>query len=743
MLSNFVRHKSIYSQIPCSEGNPLNCAKLKRQSLDDPQLSQCQVCNFPSVIPPQTEIQGKEGRYVVNNWVGSRGIGRIYQGSYLIDQQDVIIKEYLFPSVEFQTSKIQSRQKNLKQFSNLQLINGQKPDFRILLPKETIIDSEKQRCYTVTNVGVKAIPLKDYLTKYGKMEEETVWKILDQVLQSLSLLHCQKFRFPSGLTQSGLAHGNLSLENLLILPENQGFLIYLADLALWERFAQPLPIQNFNQFCSPQVREKDLSSLGYIGFYLLAGISINDEGMPLNPYDNQYWNNPTDVLKNYLFNLMGLATLSFKTAETARKELLRIQPQLIPTISATTLLPLSKSIYVTPRRWWWIGGGILGFIVLSLLLYWLSTKTKSFQSNFLQLSKEKIAEISDIPPGQFEYGSLINSSWNYTYTQKNLVIFNKSFEKLIQEQQANLKNWKYKASSLSTVSSNFDFLVKDVINGKLFFIGNTVKPLSTQYNTLPFAYDAIAIFVAFNYAQRQKGLPYALKGKITLEQVQKIYSGEVTNWKDLDDNFPDLLIQFYVPNNPEVEAIFKEKVLKYPDIITKYESFIEKLTKKKDNGILNNSCVSVNKPITIYKRLIYGKGGILQCIIQDFENNNPSIGSIGFASLSKIVSQCSVYPLAISSQFNSSVSPLILKNDKAITPETNLCNHKGSYKVNTEAIRSQTYPLSYPLSVIYFRDNRRRLVGDKFAEILRTKEGQCLLKKVQITPINSVDCSQY
>ncbi|MDJ0844290.1 MAG: substrate-binding domain-containing protein [Crocosphaera sp.] len=747
-------NSTLFSKFPCSRGNPLNCPlnfpQLKSQSKEESPEDSCKICHFPALVPEKTKIKGKEGNYLLDRTIGYRGLGRLYQGTCLIDQQAVIIKEYLFPDKCFEKSDIKRRPDNLQKFSNLQLIDGRKPDFRLLLPKETIIERQAQRsyqrCYSIFNVAVSALSLRGYLEKNDSIEEEIVWQILDQVLQSLSLLHRQKFRLSFGVVKSGIAHGNLSLDTLLISFDHQSFLIYLADLALWERFADPLSTKNLNEICTDTARLEDLKNLGYIGFYLLAGTTVDDEGKPLDPYQDKNWKDCSQVLKTYLFNLMGKGILSLKTAEIARQELLKVRPKISPSKVSHSLLPLSSSTTSNHRRWWWIGGGILGLILLVLLLYWLSIKIRVSQFNLMGFARGKIANIADTSSGTFYYGAIQGSSWDYVYTQKNLTKFRENLEETIENSFPNLKQWTY--ISLGGNQSDFKFLVttpiritkKREIDRINFMIGSPDSPLSTQYKTSPFAYDAIAVFVAFNYAKRQNGLPYALKGQITLKQLQKIYTGQVKHWDELNRHFPPLPIQLYVPTDPEIEAIFKARVLQTEDMKKKYEFLVAKA--KEDNPettdtmLKNQACSQKSEDIRpIYRRSTYGEEGILQCIIKDFEDNDDPIGSIGFDSLSKIVSQCSVYPLAISTEGKDAISPLILDREQGITPETNLCNHKGSYGVNTKAVRSQKYPLTYPLSVIYYRDNRRNLVGDQFADVLKTRKGQCLLKIVQLTPI--------
>uniref|UniRef100_A0ACD5GWT5 Uncharacterized protein n=1 Tax=Desertifilum tharense IPPAS B-1220 TaxID=1781255 RepID=A0ACD5GWT5_9CYAN len=141
------------------------------------------------------------------------------------------------------------------------------------------------------------------------MSSRAVRQVLNQVLQTLECLHGQKFRFPSGQIQKGLAHGNLTLNSLLIaqnsLPKinplgtsepsavavatppliETDFFIYTTDLAVWEQLFNPE-----NQEIVNPLFQKDLVDLGYVAFYLLAGQTIHPISRhPLNPRDEQQW----------------------------------------------------------------------------------------------------------------------------------------------------------------------------------------------------------------------------------------------------------------------------------------------------------------------------------------------------------------------------------------------------------------------------------------------------------------------
>ena len=87
------------------------------------------------------------------------------------------------------------------------------------------------------------------------------------------------------------------------------------------------------------------------------------------------------------------------------------------------------------------------------------------------------------------------------------------------------------------------------------------------------------------------------------------------------------------------------------------------------------------------------------------------------------------------------------KDGKPVTPQQiDLCNDKGNYAPNITAFTSQRYPLAYPLSVIYLRDNRQEPIGEKFAEILKTTQVQCLLSETGLIPLRKLDiatCNSY
>jgi ABC-type phosphate transport system substrate-binding protein len=124
---------------------------------------------------------------------------------------------------------------------------------------------------------------------------------------------------------------------------------------------------------------------------------------------------------------------------------------------------------------------------------------------------------------------------------------------------------------------------------------------------------------------------------------------------------------------------------------------------------------------------------MLRKVIRDFEEKE--IGAIAFGTISKAFGQCSVYPLALVEGEKDPVQVLVQDNNQPINPAIDLCKDKGSYFPDRQVLKTGSYPLGYPLAVVYPRDNSRPPVGAKFAEMLRTEEGQRLLGKTGVVPL--------
>jgi ABC-type phosphate transport system substrate-binding protein len=516
--------------------------------------------------------------------------------------------------------------------------------------------------------------------------------------------------------QSGLAHGNLNLDSLLI--DEQQFFIYVCDLAVWERLFDPSTAEIVNP--SPS---QDLVALGYVGFYLLAGATHNPiDNQPLDPQDEQHWPPVDFALKAFLLRLMGFS-IPFENAEVARQALLKLPPA-APVVG--TIVPVvpeeDEEQKIKTSRPLLFLLGTLGLLLLGTLAWFLIPKPNETTTASDELPLRYIKDVSAVPSGKFTYTGELGGRWTDLQTQKNLVSPGQTLPQELTKRQPKLK-------LIYQPESSDEQAIQKVISGeKEFAVTSLVNPVPVELEYKEVAYDGLVVVVAFSYSKRENSLPPALNGKITFEQLRKLYTGEIANWKDLGG--PDLPVKLYMPDDTEAVRIFEQRVLKDADKINAFKN----LQRKPDQAALvTNSWIGLVTRVPNSREM-------LQKVIQDFEkaDSKQQIGAIAFSRLSQVFGQCSVYPLALVEEGNSPVQPLIQDNGQPVNPTTDLCNDKGSYHPNVQVFKDRTYPLTYPLAVVYPRDNSRPPVGVKFADMLRTQEGQQLLSKTGLVPLYPV-----
>lgn len=695
--------KPQFLRYQCQESNPFRCEFPHETVVDNPNNKYCKKCQFPAALPPEVTVRGRKGVYQVDNYIGIRGSGRLYNATNISDGESFLFKEYVIPKKYFNEQEIRECKRNFEASSELKLLDGRVQDSRLVTPIEAIADSREERCYVILPQTDHAITLADYLATHGAMNSWQVKSFLNQVLQTLESLHSQKYRLRSGAIASELPHGNLTFYSISIRNNFQGFTVYLQDLALWEdRFSA-----TDNQTVVYSI-SRDLEDLGYIAFYLLQGGVIDLENRYcLNPHDVNHWGDRVNLgLKKFIQNLIGFGESSYASAEIARRALLRINIEreaVIEFVEQQEEVALEKK-----KKWGWLTKkaiaifvGVLLLFLLAFLLYWWFTQPpKPANLNFPCC----ISQISDIPEGKFTYTSDKNGTWNYTLLQKNLIAKGSNLEEELQKSQPKLK------LTYQPLSDDQSVIKQLQSNQADFGISSVISSSGGNFITQDIAYDGLTIFVAFSYAQRNNSLPTALQGRITFEQLRQIYTGEIINWRQLGG--PNLPVKLYMPLDQESVQIFEKRVLKDETAIATFRQ----LTQDGNNGITALSTFDS-----------------LRQVIQDFEDRN--IGSISFGSISQVFGQCSVYPLALADDQKSFVSPLILPTGKPVAPDIDLCNEKGNYVQNYTAFINQIYPLAYPISVVYTRDNRRTPIAERFVAIMKTEEAQNLLKQTGLIPL--------
>ncbi len=677
-------------------------------------------------IPPlkrNDQIRGRRGRYQVvsESVITTLERVRFYEGVQVTNNKSVLIKEYLLPNADFNLAEARKSKEDFEQITSMNFRNSGGQDFRLTVPWDAIAPRDERRCYLITEPITDSITLREYLaqTKHP-MPSQDLREFLKQVLQTLWFLHNQKIRLPSGEIRYGLPHGNLSLDSILIVRNEQKsaitphFFIYLCDLAIWEDLFLPLKLKFSNQTVT-----KDLKDLGYICFYLwMGGDKHPVYGQPLDPKNEQDWSKVDDLfLKNFIQRLIGIET-SFNNADEARKAILtaphaepeqRLQTQLeSPGQDHPSKTPLILRILIISF--------ILGFLVPLLFLPLMKMKL-GIMEPVKDTKYYAIKSVQNVPSGKFVYtaaesegswDSIIDSRNNKRIERTSLVSFGTTFEKEL-EHRGMRSQLDYQSAS------SIDEALKTLNQGKAaFFITGVTDDLDNQlknFQPQPFAYEGIVVYVPFSDSQRTGSISEGLDGKINFEQLRRLYTGKITRWNQLDDSLPDLPVKLYVPREEAVVNRFKQVVFKdHREELQQFEKLI------------------VDGKITTQETLdTLGKQ-----ILGDFENN--ANGGISFGILSKVFGQCSVYPLSLG-ESGQEVQTLVQNNGEAINPKVDLCSEKGNYHPNTDVFANAKYPLGYKLVVVYPKKEANPQVGEKFAEILNTDEGQDLLSEAGLVPI--------
>lgn len=690
------------------------------------------IQNTQAGIPPlkrNDQIRGRRGRYQVVSDTAINTLERVrfYEGIQVTNNKSVVIKEYLLPNADFNLAEARKSKENFEQITSMNFRNGGGQDFRLTVPWDAIAPRDERRCYLITEPIADSVTLKEYLaqTKHP-MSSQDLREFLKQVLQTLWFLHNQKIRLPSGEVRYGLPHGNLKIDSILIVRNQQQsasltqhFFIYLCDLAIWEDLFLPLKLKIVNQTVS-----KDLKDLGYICFYLwMGGEKHPVYGQPLDPKNEQDWSKVDDIfLKNFIQRLIGIET-PFNNADEARKAILtappaeseqRLQTQLeSPGQDHPSKKPLILRILIISF--------ILGF--LGPLLFLPLMKMKLGMMEPVKDTKySAIKDVQNVPSGKFIYtaaesegtwDSIIYDSRNPKRVERtSLVAFGTNFEKEL-EKRGMRSQLNYKSEP--SIDEAFQKMNRREAE---FLITGLTDNSATQFKKLnfkpqPFAYEGIVVYVPFSDSQRTGSISEGLGGKINFEQLRRLYTGKIAKWNQLDHSLPDLPVKLYIPKEEAVVNRFKQVVFKnHPEELQQFQKLIanNKITTQETLDTLGNQ------------------------ILGDFENH--ANGGIGFGILSKVFGQCSVYPLSLG-ESGQEVQTLVQNDSKEINPKVDLCNEKGNYHPSTDVFAKGLYPLGYKLAVVYPNSagSKAVMAGEKFAEILQTDEGQNLVSEAGLVPI--------
>jgi phosphate transport system substrate-binding protein len=203
-----------------------------------------------------------------------------------------------------------------------------------------------------------------------------------------------------------------------------------------------------------------------------------------------------------------------------------------------------------------------------------------------------------------------------------------------------------------------------------------------QLQQIPVAIDGLA--VAVNPSLNLSGL--------TVEQLEGIYSGRITNWSQVGG--PNLPIQ---PFTRSVEAGGT------------IELFVEAVLGGRPFG---GNVQMVSTTTDALRRLAASPGGIY------------------FASAPEVVPQCTIKPLPLGRTTGEFVPPY---QGQLITPAQ--CPAQRN-QLNTAVFQNGQYPLTRNLYVVVKQNSQvEQRAGEAYANLLRTSQGQELIAKAGFVPL--------
>ncbi|MEO0948481.1 MAG: substrate-binding domain-containing protein, partial [Cyanobacteria bacterium J06641_5] len=727
-----------YAKYSCVEGFPLSCKNTRGAGSET-----CHICGFPARLTPPIRLRADRGGYEVEvqEFLKIRGSGPIYRAVKVSDRQPVILKEYLLPARYFSQGEAKARQDRFRQLATFNLADGRPLKCRLPIPDDICtqasdpnepVTGSRGRCYQIFVGDRLAYPsLREYLGQQGAIAPARVCWLLAQVLQSLTCLHGQKFRFRSGAVCHGIVHGNLTLDTLLLDSLDNPSLVYLSDLALWEAVFDPqVPWEEQAKLGTQVAATKDLQDLGEVALALLSGAEAGDRETDSNP------ERPSQPqLDEFIDRLLGKRLPAFASAEAAAQALPNIPhgPTQGSAIAAAPkpVEPTTKN-KLDPKFVIAIVAAILALLLGAWLGVWLWWRGRAASAIAAEPETCCFDRVDPLPSQAFYLGAA-DGAWDFSFRSGDLVAPNQSLQALMSDERETLSAWCYQPhrTALGEIAGTTPFastqacrayarvgaefagrsIVELTRSGAIDFavLNSDAVEFDAAYEVLPFARDSLVVFVAFNYQSREDGLTQKLNGTLSLQQLRQLYTGKVDRWRQLDARLPDLPVKLYAPQDEAAIAVFETRILQDPEAIAAFRALLAKV-KNPSNPVQPSILQPGGRSAAGLAIEQLPTTQLLRQTIADFEDRSPPIGSIGFDSLARTFNQCSIYPLALRDE-RGPVSPLVTNDGKAISPRTDLCRDKGNYRPNYKAIASQQYPLSYPLAVVYRRDNRRPEAG--------------------------------
>lgn len=336
-----------------------------------------------------------------------------------------------------------------------------------------------------------------------------------------------------------------------------------------------------------------------------------------------------------------------------------------------------NSYFKWPSSFWAaITVGIVGMILLAGASWFLRRENISY-SSACSSDCRTFQDVKEVPEGLFSYGG--STTWAPI---RQLV------DQQLQTARPELE-LRY-TSPLDGGVAGSGTGIRMLLAGQLDFAQSS-RPLTEeeykaavqrnfQLKQVPVAIDAIVVVA--NPSLSLQGL--------TIEQLRQIYLGEITDWSEV--------------GGPRLPIIAYSKQSTYSATA---EFMQENILKEKPFGpqikYINNTTEALRKV-------------------------SNTAGSVYYASAPEVVPQCGVKPLSLGRVSNELIAPY----EEPYVP-LDRCPQERN-RLNTNAFRDDRYPFTRRLFVIIKQNqDREEQVGQAYADLLLTEEGQDLIEKAGFT----------
>ncbi|MEH1960888.1 MAG: substrate-binding domain-containing protein [Nostoc sp.] len=321
-------------------------------------------------------------------------------------------------------------------------------------------------------------------------------------------------------------------------------------------------------------------------------------------------------------------------------------------------------------------GKVLTLIVIGGLLWWLlkpnllsrrSINSSNQSSNTVSSTASTFQTVADVPTASFNYGG--STAWA-------------SIRQLVDSQiQSDRPELQLRYVDPVNGSPGSSSGIRMLLDGKLDFAQSS-RPLTDEE-------QAMAKERGFTLEQRQVGMdgiavvvnPSLNVPGLTVEQLQQIYLGKITNWNQVGG--PNLPITPLSQRPEDADTVI------FPS-----------------NTDLKGQALSSNV------QYVYSTTEAVRQL-------SKTPGGIYYASARSVVPQCSVKALPLGSTSGQLIPPY---SEPLMSPEQ--CPRQRN-QLNTQAIKNGSYPIIANLSVIIKQNKgREQRIGDAYAKLLLTDQGQ-------------------